>query len=214
MNGAKTVAAFEFMYDLAHSGAVPTVAEFQALQTEGTGPLDLFNTGRLGFAGLNNGQFQIVDQAGVKFGLVHNPQVPGEEIITNGWTLQLGIPKASQKQDAAWEWLKWMTGKDGQRFLMNMNHGYTPNIPALWPEHPAANDERVKFFFKILETPMLWEFSGRFPYFSKVTRLNQDLYDKIYLGEIEKSQIKDELNKTVPQAQEIVDTERKNLGLG
>ena len=41
MNGPKTVAAFEFMWDLARSGAVPTVAEFDALRTEGTGPLDL-----------------------------------------------------------------------------------------------------------------------------------------------------------------------------
>lgn len=68
---------------------------FQALQTEGTGPLDLFNTGRLGFAGLNNGQFGIVEAAGVDYGLVHNPTVEGEEIVTNGWTLQLGIPDAS-----------------------------------------------------------------------------------------------------------------------
>lgn len=52
----------------------------------------LFNTGRLGFAGLNNGQFGIVEAAGVDYGLVHNPTVEGEEIVTNGWTLQLGIP--------------------------------------------------------------------------------------------------------------------------
>lgn len=213
MNGPKTLAAFEFLYDLARSGAVPTVAEFEALRTEGTGPLDLFNTGRLGFGGLNNGQFQIVDAAGVNFGLVHNPQVPGEEVVTNGWTLQLGIPDASTKKDGAWEWLKWMTGKDGQRYMMMKDHGYTPNIPALWSEHPSADDERVKFFFKILETPMVWEFSGRFPYFSKATRICQDLYDKIYLGEIEKSAIKGELDALVPVAQDIIDTEREALGL-
>jgi multiple sugar transport system substrate-binding protein len=214
MNGPKTVAAFEFMWDLAHSGAVPTFSEFEALRTEGTGPIDLFETGRLGFAGLNNGQFQRVDASGVKFGLVHNPKVEGEDVITNGWTLQLGIPKASQKQDAAWEWLKWMTGMDGQRFLQSLNKGYTANLPALWTEHPAKDDERVKFFFEILKTPQVWEFSGRFPYFGKVTRLNQELYDRIYLGDIERDQIKAELDKVVPQAQEIVDTERKALGLG
>jgi multiple sugar transport system substrate-binding protein len=213
MNGPETVAAFEFMWDLARSGAVPTFSEFQALSTEGTGPIDLFMTGRLGFAGLNNGQFQRVDGSGVKFGLVHNPKVEGQEVITNGWTLQLGIPKASQKKDAAWEWLKWMTGTDGQRFLQAQNKGYTANIPALWPEHPAKDDARVKFFFEILKTPQVWEFSGRFPYFSKVTRLNQDLYDRIYLGDIERDKIKGELDAAVAAAQEIVDTERKALGL-
>lgn len=213
MNGDKTVAAFEFMHDLARSGATPTYSEFQALQTEGTGPIDLFMTGRLGFAGLNNGQFLKVDGSGVKFGLVHNPKVEGEEVITNGWTLQLGIPKASQKQDAAWTWLKWMTGKEGQKFLQDRNHGYTANIPELWAEHPAKDDERVKFFFEILKTPQVWEFSGRFPYFGKVTRLNQDLYDQIYLGEIERDAIRPALDAAVAQAQEIVDTERAALGL-
>ncbi len=213
MNGPNAVAAFEFMWDLAHSGAVPTFSEFEALRTEGTGPIDLFMTGRLGFAGLNNGQFLRVDGSGVKFGLVHNPKVDGQEVITNGWTLQLGIPKASQKKDAAWEWLKWMTGADGQRFMQDQNKGYTANIPALWADHPSKEDERVKFFFEILKTPQVQEFAGRFPYYGKVIRLNQDLYDRIYLGDVAREQIKAELDKVVPQAQEVVDTERKALGL-
>ena len=213
MNGDKTAAAFEFMYDLANSGATPTYSEFQALSTEGTGPIDLFNTGRLGFAGLNNGQFLRVDEAGVDFGLVHNPQVEGEEVITNGWTLQLGIPKGSQKQEAAWTWLKWMTGKEGQGFLQARNNGYTANIPELWAAHPAKDDARVQFFFEILKTTQVWEFSGRFPYFGKVTRLNQDLYDQIYIGEIERDAIRPALDAIVAQAQEIVDTERAALGL-
>lgn len=213
MNGPKAVKAFEFFYDLAQSGAVPTAAEFQVLQTAGTGPLDLFNTGRLGFAPLNNGQFLMVDKAGVKFGLVHNPQVPGEPVITNGWTLQIGIPNVSKNKDAAWEYLKWFCGEPGQKFLMMRNNGFTPTIPALWKSHPAANDKRVQFFFKILETRQVWEFSGRFPYFGKVTRLNQDLYDRIYLGKIKRSEIQSELDKAVPGAQKMVDDERKKLGL-
>ena len=98
---AKTVKAFEFFYDLAHSGAVPTAAEFDVLKTEGTGPIDLFNTGRLAFAPLNNGQFGIVEKAGVKYGLIHNPKVLGEEIVTNGWAIQAGIPAASKNNCSA-----------------------------------------------------------------------------------------------------------------
>ena len=213
MNGPKAVKAFEFFYDLAQSGAVPTPAEFQVLQTGGTGPLDLFNTGRLGFAPLNNGQFQIVDKAGVKFGLIHNPTVAGEEVITNGWTLQIGIPNASKNKDAAWEYLKWFTGEPGQKFLMNLNHDFTPTIPSLWASHPASKDTRFQFFSKILQTRQVWEFSGRFPYFSKVTRVNQDLYDQIYAGKVKRSEIQGLLDKAVPEAQKIVDDERKKLGL-
>ena len=213
INGPKTVAAFEFMWDLAASGAVPTPAEFQALQTEGTGPLDLFNTGRLGFAGLNNGQFGIVEAAGVDYGLVHNPTVEGEEIVTNGWTLQLGIPDASAVHDDAWRWLKWMCGEPGQRFLMERNNGFTPTIPALWADHPAAADERLQFFFKILDTRQVWEFAGRFPYFARVIRLTQDLYDRIYLGDVARDQIKGELDALVAAAQTEIDTSRADLGL-
>ena len=126
----------------------------------------------------------------------------------------LGIPKASAKPDAAWEWLKWMTGMDGQRWIQAQNKGYTANIPALWAEHPSANDERVKFFFEILKTPQVQEFAGKFPYYNKVIRLSQDLYDRIYLGDVARDAIKGELDKLVPQAQEIVTTERAALGLG
>jgi multiple sugar transport system substrate-binding protein len=212
MNGPKTVKALEFTYDLARSGAVPTAAEFEVLRTEGSGPIDLFNTGRLGFAPLNNGQFQIVDKAGVKFGLVHNPQVPGEPIITNGWAIQIGIPAASKNQDAAWEWLRWYAGEPGQRYLQNLNKGFTSVIPSLWKEHPAVSDSRVQFFHRILETDQVWAFAGRFPYFNDVTRLNQELYDKIYLDRIRRSEIQSELDKAVPAAQKVVDEARKKLG--
>lgn len=211
LNGPKTQKAYEFMYDLATSGAVPTAAEFDVLKTEGTGPLDLFNTGRLGFAGLNNGQFGLVDKAGVKFGLVHNPAVPGEEIVTNGWTIQIGIPAASKNKDAAWEYLRWFTGEPGQKFLMLRNNGFTPTIPALWKEHPAANDPRVQFFFKILQTRQVWEFAGRFPYFNKVTRTSQELFDKIYLGKVKRADIKAELDALVAPTQKVLDEERAKL---
>jgi ABC-type glycerol-3-phosphate transport system substrate-binding protein len=213
MNGPKTVKALEFTYDLARSGAVPSAAEFEVLRTEGSGPIDLFNTGRLGFAPLNNGQYQIVDKSGVKFGLVHNPQVPGEPIITNGWAIQIGIPAASKNPEAAWEWLKWYAGEPGQRYLQNLNKGFTSVIPAMWKDHPAASDARFKFFQRILETDQVWAFAGRFPYFNKVTALNQDLYDRIYLDKVKRSDIQSELDKVVPAAQAIVDEERKKLGL-
>jgi len=211
LNGPKTQKAYEFMYDLATSGAVPTAAEFDVIKTEGTGPLDLFNTGRLGFAGLNNGQFQIVDKAGVKFGLIHNPQGVGEEIVTNGWTIQLGIPAASKNKDAAWEYLKWMTTEPGQKFLMLQNHGFTPTIPTLWKEHPAMSDPRLQFFFKILQTRQVWEFAGRFPYFGKVTRTSQELLDKIYLGKVKRGDIKGELDALVAPTQKTLDEERAKL---
>jgi multiple sugar transport system substrate-binding protein len=214
MNSPKTVKAFEFMYDWLTSDAVPTSAENDALKTEGTGPLDLFSSGRLGFGALNNGQFQVVDKAGVKFGLVHQPMVPGEDVWNNGWTTRIGIPNASKVKDGAWEWLKFFTGEPGQKQLMSLNHGFTPVIPELWKTHPAASDPRIQFFFKInTDTKQVREFLFKFPYVGKVTRLNQDLYDQIYLKKIGKGDIKKTLDATVAQAQKVIDEERAKLKL-
>lgn len=106
-----------------------------------------------------------------------------------------------------------MCGEPGQRFLMERNNGFTPTIPALWADHPAAADERLQFFFKILDTRQVWEFAGRFPYFTRVIRLTQDLYDRIYLGDVARDQIKGELDALVAAAQAEIDTARADLGL-
>ena len=213
MNGPKTVKAFEFMHDWLTSDSVPTSSENEVLRTEGTGPLDLFNTGRLGFGGLNNGQFQIVEKAGVKFGLVHQPSVPGEDLWHNGWTARIGTPGVSKAKDGAWEFIKFFTGEPGQKHLMMFNKGFTPSVTELWKTHPAAADPRVQFFFKILGTRQLREFAFKYPYFTKVSRLNQDLYDQIYLKRIAKADIKKKLDETVPIAQKMVDEERAKLKL-
>jgi multiple sugar transport system substrate-binding protein len=213
MNSPKTVRAFEFMHDWLTSDAVPTSAENEVLRTEGTGPLDLFSTGRLGFGALNNGQFQVVDKAGVKFGLVHQPMVAGEDIWHNGWTTRIGVPGVSKVKDGAWEWVKFFTGEPGQRQLMSLNHGFTPAIPELWKSHPAAADPRIQFFFKIGGTRQVREFLFKFPYVGKVTRLNQELYDQIYLKRIAKGDIKKKLDETVPVAQKVIDEERAKLKL-
>jgi ABC-type glycerol-3-phosphate transport system substrate-binding protein len=214
MNGPKTVRAFEFMHDWLTSDAVPTSAENDVLRTEGTGPLDLFNTGRLGFGALNNGQFKVVDKAGVKFGLVHQPVVDGEDYWHNGWTTRIGMPQASKVKDGAWEWIKFFTGEPGQRHLMSLDQGFTPAIPELWKQHPGAADPRLQFFFKITgQTRQLREFLFKFPYVAKVTRLNQELYDQIYLKRIAKADIKKRLDETVPMAQKVIDEERAKLKL-
>src|SRR5205814_2332124 len=84
------------------------------------------------------------------------PGARGEEIITTGWAVQIGIPSASKNKDAAWEFVKWSAGPEGQKFLQNLNAGFTSVIPALWKDHPAAADKRLQFFFEILKTQMLW----------------------------------------------------------
>lgn len=52
---------------------------------------------------------------------------------------------------------------------------------------------------RILDTRQVWEIAGRFPYFTRVIRLTQDLYDRIYLGDVARDQIKGELDATQPR---------------
>ena len=79
--------------------------------------------------------------------------------------------------------------------------------------HPGANDPRIQFFFKIIQQKHVREFLFKFPYVGKVTRLNQDLYDQIYLKRIAKGEIKKKLDETVPMAQKVIDEERAKLKL-
>lgn len=55
LNGPEMVAAYQWFWDLVHSGATPSASELANLGTEGTGPVDLFRAGRIAIATLNQG---------------------------------------------------------------------------------------------------------------------------------------------------------------
>ena len=79
INGPESVAAYTWLWDLVDSGATPTPADLVVLGTEGSGPVDLFIAGRLGMVTTNPGGMVTTLEAGVNFGVVPEPRVPGNE---------------------------------------------------------------------------------------------------------------------------------------
>ena len=81
------------------------------------------------------------------------------------------------------------------------------------PEWGYTTDQFLADALKIGGTRQVREFLFKFPYVGKVTRLNQELYDQIYLKRIAKGDIKKKLDETVPMAQKVIDEERAKLKL-
>lgn len=211
LNSPESVAAYTWLWDLVNTGATPTPADLEVLGTEGTGPVDLFLAGRLAMATLNQGHLLNAIEAGTNFGVIPEPQVSGNQRWVNAWSLTASIWKGTEHPDEAWEFLKYWVGPEGQEFLM-LNGNLFPSIPEVLQKSPHADIEAVQEFFKILELPQVAEWTGVHACNSTVLRAASSVWDKVMLGEIERDQIKAELDAVVPDAQAALDECRVRLG--
>lgn len=211
LNGPESVAAYTWLWDLVSSESTPTPADIEVLGTEGTGPIDLFMAGRLAMATLNQGHMLNAVNAGANFGVVPEPQVPGQEQHVNAWALTSSIWKGTEHPEEAWEFLSWWVGPEGQTYLME-NGNLFPSIPAALEQYEGADEEYAQAFFEILAKPQVSEWRNAHPCDSTVARAAQDVWDKIMLGQVERDQIQSELDAVVPAAQEALDECRDRLG--
>jgi multiple sugar transport system substrate-binding protein len=190
----------------------PTPADLAVLSKEGTGPVDLFFAGRLATATLNQGHMLNALKANKPFGIVREPGLPGKERWANQWTILVGIWKGTREPEAAWTFLKWYVGPEGQKFLMD-NANLFPSIKTILQQHKHASNPAVQAFFKILEDRNVREVTYAFPVpVSTVLRHVQDLWDKINLGQIKRDQIKAALDAAVAPAQKALDEAWAKVG--
>ncbi len=211
LNSPESVAAYTWVWDLVQSNSTPTPADIEILGAEGTGPVDLFMAGRLAMATLNQGHMLNAVKAGVNFGVVPEPGVAGKERYVNAWSLTSSIWKGTKHPDEAWEFLSWWVGPEGQRFLME-NGNLFPSITSVLNDYENADKDYAQAFFKVLELKQVSEWRNAHPCDSTVLRSVGDVWDKIMLGEIERDEIKAELDSLVPEAQKALDECRERLG--
>lgn len=211
LNSPESVAAYTWLWDLVNSGATPTPADIEVLGTEGTGPIDLFLAGRLALATLNQGHMLNAIEEEANFGIVPEPQIPGNERYVNAWSLTASIWKGTEHPEEAWTFLKWWVGPEGQRFLMQDGNLF-PSIPAVLEEYENADQDYAQAFFKVLEDKQVAEWANAHPCKGEVLRAASDVWDKVMLGQIERDQIKAELDAAVPAAQAALDECRGRLG--
>jgi multiple sugar transport system substrate-binding protein len=211
LNSPESVAAYTWAWDLVATGASPTPADIEVLGTEGTGPVDLFMAGRLAMATLNQGHMLNAVDAGVNFGIVPEPGVPGNDRWVNAWALTSSIWKGTEHPQEAWEFLSWWVGPEGQKYLME-NGNLFPSIPSVLEQYENADKDYAKAFFKVLELRQVSEWRNPHPCNSTVLRAVGDVWDKIMLEQIGRDEIQAELDAMVPTAQEALDECRERLG--
>ena len=216
-NGAGSLAAFTWLWDLVASGATPTPADIEVLGTEGTGPIDLFLSGRLAMATLNNDHMITARNAGIRFGAAPEPHNPEHERFVNAWSQTTSIWEGSDHPAEAWELLKFFGGETGQRFLME-NSNLFPSIPGLREDFVAVHatnedaEQAIGVVFDVLRSRMIAEWDSAHPCWRGAVRRVGDTWDLIMLGEIERAAIAAQLDADVPVLQQTLDDCIPRLG--
>ncbi|NQT58491.1 MAG: sugar ABC transporter substrate-binding protein [Bacteroidetes bacterium] len=211
INGDGMVEAYTWLWDLVDTGAVPSTADLATLSSEGTGPVDLFLAGRLAMATLNQGHMLTAIESGVRFGVVPEPQVAGNNRYANLWSLTSSIWKGTEHPDEAWEFLKYWVGSEGQRFFMNKGH-FFPSISSVLAEYKDSDKDYVQGFYEVLNIPQCGEWLGTHLSNGTVARAIQDVWDKVILQMIDRDEIRGELEAVLPAAQKALDESRERLG--
>lgn len=205
LNSEASVAAYTWLWDLVDSGATPTPADIEILGTEGTGPFDLFVSGRLAMATLNQGHMLNSIDLGVNFGIVPEPGFVDNERYVNAWSLTVSIWSGTEHPEEAYEFLSYWAGHEGQRYLME-NANLFPAIPEVLAEYEYADEEYAQAFFSVLEDIQVAKWTNAHPcYRASVIRASQDAWDLINLGEIERDEVKATLDSMVEPSQEALD---------
>lgn len=210
LNSPGSLAAYEWFYDLMRSGATPSVSDMSTLSTENTGPIDLFMADRLAMATLNQGHMLNAVKEGKNFGVVREPGVGNNQRFVNAWSLLVGIWEGTKHPEEAWTFLKWYVGPEGQKFLMD-NGNLFPSIGAVGETYKDADKDYVKGFMKVLDDEQVAIWRGAHPSGTKVEASISDLWDKIKLGTIKRSDIRGELDKLVAPAQAVLEDAKKTL---
>jgi len=212
INGPDSVAAYTWLWDLVDSGATPTPADIEVLGTEGTGPVDLFIAGRLGMATLNNGHMITAANAGVNFGVVPEPHVPGNERFVHAWALRASIWAGTEHPDEAYEFLSFWAGPEGQRINMEIG-ALMPSLPAVLEDYPDAESDYFQGFMGVLNATQTAEWRATHPCWrGAVIRAVSDAWDLIMLGEIERDEVQATLDAMVEPAQAALDECVPRLG--
>jgi multiple sugar transport system substrate-binding protein len=211
-NSPESVEAYTWLWDLVNSGATPTQADIEILGTEGTGPFDLFVSGRLAMATLNQGHMLNSIELGVNFGIVPEPSFPDNPQYVNAWSLTVSIWSGTEHPEEAWEFLRYWAGPEGQRYLME-NANLFPSIPDVLADYEYADTDYAQAFFSVLEDIQVAKWTNAHPCWrGAVIRAVQDSWDLIMLGEIAREEVEATLTSLVEPAQVALDECVARLG--
>ncbi|MCR4426456.1 MAG: sugar ABC transporter substrate-binding protein [Firmicutes bacterium] len=123
LNTKEAIEALQFLVDLRLKHRVcPTIPEAQSMGKEE----DLFRTGRIAmYIGGVSRTHKFAQVADLDWDVAPNPV--GKRAASRVWTNLWVMPRGTKNQEAAWKFISFVAGPEGQRIASKMNMG----IPAL-----------------------------------------------------------------------------------
>jgi ABC-type glycerol-3-phosphate transport system substrate-binding protein len=143
------------LYDCCSPTLDQQATEFSDVASGGMGPVGAFLSQRVAIAGIDPGVHELVTEAGINWGYIHAP-LPDDPQNRHKPFLSYvhwGINKNSQNPDATWDFVKWLTAKDGAQPIMAQAGYFVPFRENL----EAANYPEAILDVRFAEVPAEWQ---------------------------------------------------------
>lgn len=148
-NDPKVVEALQWMTDFAQKYNVEDIAGFT--DSQGTGAMDPFLTGQLSMKVSGPWEVSAIKKfkPDLNYGVFPMPTPTGENHTTwsGGWSVV--IPKGAKNKEAAWEFLKFFSGEEGQKIFSGISRDFSV-IDSVNEELGYKEDPILKQFVEIL----------------------------------------------------------------
>ncbi|MDC3416625.1 ABC transporter substrate-binding protein [Aquibacillus salsiterrae] len=148
-NNPKNVEALQWITDFAKEYGVEDIAGFT--DSQGSGAMDPFLTGQLSMK--IDGNFGVASiekfKPDLNYGVAPMPTPTGDNFTTwsGGWSVV--IPKGAKNKEAAWEFLKFFGGEEGQKIFSKISRDFSV-IDSVNEELGYKDDPIFSQFIKIL----------------------------------------------------------------
>lgn len=159
LNNPKGIAAMQWLRDLRWRWhAAPTAAEFS-----GAGGA-IFMTGKLGMEINGPWRLPFMRETDVEWDVWHMPVGPTGERWTRGTWDALALYRGSRVKEEAWRWIRYATGRQGQRMVAESGRAIPPRKSEAYAEgfvRPDTPQHEERFlegmaYFRTQRIPLRW----------------------------------------------------------
>ncbi|MGM0837681.1 MAG: ABC transporter substrate-binding protein [Bacillota bacterium] len=148
-NDPKVIEALQWMADFAKKYNIEDIAGFT--DSQGTGTMDPFLTGQLSMKVSGPWEVSAIKKfkPDLNYGVFPMPTPTGENHTTwsGGWSVV--IPKGAKNKEAAWEFMKFFSGEEGQKIFSEISSNFSV-IDSVNEELGYKDDPILKEFVGIL----------------------------------------------------------------
>jgi multiple sugar transport system substrate-binding protein len=158
MDSPDAIAAFKtwkFLYDCCSPTIEQQATEFQDIASGGMGPVGAFVSGLTAIAPIDPGVHEVMTEAGINWGYVPRPMPAAAENRHKPSLnyVHWGVNANTTNPDAAWDFVKWLTAKDGGQAILAQAGYFVPFRENL----EAANYPEEILSVRFMAPPADWK---------------------------------------------------------